>query len=172
MLKYFEFGNGGGLGKGDWLFVEKYLKEYKVRSVIEYGCGLSTELLNNMGLKVVSLETIPEWAEKCYKCGFDVRLCDYRAFPVMEHFDFAFIDGPGPRGCKLIKMSPERTKSVEHAMIHADILYMHDYNLKQFEVIEKNPDWEPIVHSVGVSRKNHLFKRIKIQGDMNASKGT
>jgi hypothetical protein len=142
----------GGLRFEDWRFIHRIILRYDIKTVIEYGCGLSTELLVCAGLKVTSLETQEKWADPYLNDKrFNVILCNYLAgYPdLKQRFDLGFIDAPGNAEIS------DRSKSVIHAKQRCNFIYMHDYNLNQFEDIDTDKNWvrctEPGHH------KNHFY---------------
>jgi hypothetical protein len=128
----------GGLRFEDWRFVHRLILRYEVKTVLEYGCGLSTELLVCSGMKVTSLETQQKWAEPYLADRrFNVILCNYSdGYPDLKgRYDLGFIDGPGAAEIS------DRSKSVLHAKQRCNFLYMHDFNLNQFEQIDGDDKW-------------------------------
>lgn len=94
---------GGSLTEDDWIFIRKALQDYNVKTVLEFGAGLSTLLFNDVeNLRVTTYETNPGWVTKIKasnpKCdvkiwdGVDISL----GLPdgIEPHVDFAFVDGP------------------------------------------------------------------------------
>jgi len=143
-----------GFGRDDWRFIYRLVQKYNIRSVLEYGCGLSTELLYVIGLEVLSLETQERFA-KLYK-DFNVVLCDYdEGYPAFSRrFDLGFIDGPGEAE------RHDRSKSVLHAKQYCDYIYLHDYDLYQFEQFENDPAW--IQCRPYKEAHNHFFIRKEV----------
>jgi hypothetical protein len=140
----------GGFRREDWAFVRQTMERFCVRTVVEYGCGLSTELLYAMGIQAVSLETQIHFA-KLYD-GYNVKFCNYdEGYPDLEGkmFDMALVDGPGE------KEIHDRSKSILHAKEHAGIIYLHDYNLNQFEHLDNDKRW--VAKTVYGHHKNHLY---------------
>lgn len=150
------WGGGGGFAQADWRFVwEKVIRAYQVETVLEYGCGLSTELMTAVGLHVISLETQAQFAEIYQAAGFQVVLCDYEeGYPAMlpDRWDLGFVDGPGEQE------RHDRSKSVLHAMEHCDLIYLHDYDLHQFEHLDQSTGWLALTEYS--ERQNHLYARI------------
>ncbi len=145
---------GGGFAQADWRFVMDIIRKYDVKHVLEYGCGLSTELMVAMGLDVISLETQEQFADVYRVAGFNVWLCDYdEGYPDLGEacFDLAFVDGPGEQE------RHDRSKSVIHAMRYCNLIYLHDYNLGQFESLDAAKDW--IAVTAYKERQNHLYVR-------------
>ena len=128
----------GGFGINDLRFVYRVIRRYNIQTVLEYGCGLSTELMVSIGLKVTSLETQAKWAEPYLNDKtFNVILCSYKdGYPQLSgKYDLGFIDGPGAAEIS------DRSKSVLHAKERCSYLYLHDYNLNQYEHLDGDPDW-------------------------------
>lgn len=143
-----------GFGRDDWNFVYRLIEKYRIKSVLEYGCGLSTELLYAVNLEVTSLETQRQFAEQ-YK-DFNILLCDYnKGYPLFNRrFDLGFIDGPGE------KERHDRSKAVIHAKEYCDYIYLHDYDLYQFEQFEEDYNW--VECRPYKEKHNHFFIRRKV----------
>ncbi len=108
--------NGGALTENDWAFICQTIDQYKVKSVLEFGSGLSTLLLNDRLKNVVTYECSKGWIDKLAKLkpGMNVRLWDGVTIDTDEHFDMAFVDGPAndkPREHST-KLGSERAKVV------------------------------------------------------------
>lgn len=93
---------GGSLTDRDWQFISDTINTFKIKTVLEFGAGLSTLLFNDVpGLNVLTWETKNGWIQKIkdLKRAADVRLWDgvcvpdeYSEIPMM--YDMAFVDGP------------------------------------------------------------------------------
>jgi hypothetical protein len=128
----------GGFKYSDWDFVYNLIIKYRIRTVLEYGCGLSTELLKIIGMDVLSLETQEAWAKPYLDDKrFKIIMCNYSiGYPDLKtKFDLAFIDAPGE------KEIHDRSKSVIHAKKYCSHIYLHDYNLNQYEHLDCDTDW-------------------------------
>ena len=127
----------------DWLVLKKFFKEYPIKTVLEYGCGLSTELMVLEGLKVTSLETIKYWADTCRRViGNEIILYEEGNLPYIEGmFDIAFVDGP----------KTKRTKSILHAIEHSNIIYLHDLRPTEVALLD---NWK-IIEKYG----NHFYEK-------------
>lgn len=141
--KFINWDNGGGFGKDDWRIVYDLIRKYDIRSVIEYGCGLSTELFMAIGMEIVSLETVEKYADIPEA---NIIVAPYGKHPELgRKFDLAFIDGPGAYEFELRRELPDRRLSAEHAKRHAaHYVYMHDGGQGQPEVFDNDPAWEKI----------------------------
>ena len=146
-------GDGGGFTRGDWRFVREVIRGLNVQTVIEYGCGLSTELMEAFGLDVVSLETQQQFADIYLAAGYNVQHCNYdEGYPhLIGPFDLAFVDGPGE------KERHDRSKSVTHAMDRSRLIYLHDYDLNQFEQLDEARTWRAATQYS--ERQGHLYYR-------------
>lgn len=139
----------------DWKFLQKIIKDYSVDSILEFGAGLSTIILNEAKLKVVTYENSPKWLEATKKLNrqADIRLWDGISFIddcKDQKFDLAFVDGPRADGAKLFG----RQHSIEVASKLADIVVVHDasrpgemlwqdtYLKENYDFIGKGGKWE------------------------------
>lgn len=122
----FEFG-GGSLTDRDWNFIHETIKKYNVKSVLEFGAGLSTLLLNDELKDVVTYEDKQGWIDKVRslnpKC--DVRLWDRATITLEKRFDLAFVDGPSG--------GASRQNSTSIARLLSDIVIIHDAN-REYEL--------------------------------------
>lgn len=118
------FGFGGGfITERDWEFIQETIEKYDVKTVLEFGAGLSTVLINSV-LKgtLVTYETDPLWIEKVEKIN---KSCDIRKWDGVNFdttfaipFDMAFVDGPAG--------GENREASVRAASEFAKIVIVHD----------------------------------------------
>ena len=87
--------NGGALTERDWEFISGTIDKYGVKSVLEFGAGLSTLLLNDKLKDVVTYEDKKGWIDKIKKLkNCEVRLWDGKELTLDRKFDMAFVDGP------------------------------------------------------------------------------
>jgi SAM-dependent methyltransferase len=123
--------------------VELAKAEYKIKNVIEYGVGLSTELMMMEGIEVLSLETLDWWADICRKAiGNEIITYQEGNIPEIDRkFDFAFVDGP----------QTKRTNEILHAKQHSDIIYLHDLRPEEVKLLD---DWE-VIENYG----KHYYKK-------------
>jgi hypothetical protein len=156
----------GGFSPDNWAALYTLIKEFNVKTVLEYGCGVSTELMRAIGMQVVSLETLQEYADIP---NADIRLVDYYNLPNLDRkFDLALVDGPGAHEFEVKKVAPERTLSVIHAKKYAPLMYLHDGGVKQFEILDNDPEWVKYrgadqydvgSHDLVYIRKDYVVKR-------------
>lgn len=117
-----EFG-GSSITDRDWDFIQETIEKYKVETVLEFGAGLSTLLLNSiMTRKPVTYETNIGWIKKIKEINedCDIRKWDGFAFrdSFEKSFDLAFVDGPAG--------GENREESVRAASEFAKIVIIHD----------------------------------------------
>ena len=55
---------GTSIFEEDWQFIQQIIDDYSVKSVLEFGAGLSTIIMNELNLKVVTLENSQVWFDK------------------------------------------------------------------------------------------------------------
>jgi len=107
----------------DWAFILKTIKDYKLRNCLEFGPGLSSFLMAEEGLKVISFETSEGWIknlqEKDAEDFFLLNHWNGQVIPAeLPKFDFALVDGP-PGG-------KAREHSTKIASEHAELVIIHD----------------------------------------------
>jgi glycosyltransferase involved in cell wall biosynthesis len=132
----------------DWDLIKGIVESNKIKSVLEFGTGLSTMLFQSMNLDIVSVDTDREYLTKLdclFSNGLDVRLwnnkddIDFNG----NRFDLALVDGDLPRDkqCKI-------AKSV------ADIVVVHDGRKRQcgFSASHMLRDWKEIENSTRLTR--------------------
>lgn len=88
---------GGSLTDRDWAFIKSVIDQYTVRAILEFGAGLSTLLLNDLGITVLTFETNEGWINKINKINpkCAIQLWDGKHFESQfTGVDMAFVDGP------------------------------------------------------------------------------
>ena len=97
--KYFYYWNSlTAIDRGTWGLIELCAKGYGVKACIEFGCGLSTKLMDDMGIEVTAFEDKPEYVNPVLEHlsqSAVILYDDIRELKVGSHYDMAFIDGPG-----------------------------------------------------------------------------
>ncbi len=108
------------LGYIRWLYLEKTLKQFRIKTILEFGCGLSTLLFSNAGCDVESYETDPEYIKKVFplvQTGVMIMEWDNKYLNLGDdRFDMAFVDGILPR-----------IPQIELAKEHSNIVVIDDY---------------------------------------------
>lgn len=138
----------GKIGHGEWCTIRGILRKYKIKEVLEFGTGLSTELFVNEGIKVVSFDVLKKHSELFAKLIPMREMAEfhwYPDYPDTEHlpdfdklypgrkWDFVFVDGPH-----------ERSREVKMAMkLSNKFIYLHDPNLGE-QSFFPNEEWKPI----------------------------
>lgn len=85
-----------------WTQLENLIKEYEVRTVLEFGVGVSTLLFDNLGLRIDSYETDAKFMEFVGShCSSNVYLSYWDnetiSNDIAGKYDLAFVDGSDPR---------------------------------------------------------------------------
>ncbi len=128
LKKYgFEWG-GGSITDRDWLFLMDIFKTYNVKSVLEFGAGLSSLLMASKVDRVVTFETQPGWIKKIQDLAepdgknhvfqWDGKTIDIKTDEFKDAFDFAFVDGPAG--------GQSREFSTKYASELCDLIVVHD----------------------------------------------
>lgn len=104
--------------------VMRLIKARNIKSIIEYGSGLSTEILWLLADELYTFDEFKKHSDLCARLK-TTKLVKYFSYDpknkqlpdLNRKFDFAFVDG-----------GQERSAEVRHAMKHADLIYLHDPN--------------------------------------------
>lgn len=129
--------------KKDWIVLKRFLGEQNIKTVLEYGCGLSTELMVLEGIEVVSLETLDWWAEINRRViGNEIIGYKEGSLPKIDRrFDLAFVDGP---------QSGQRVPEIIHAKERSDVIFFHDLDSNRIKAVEElMKDWKVIERYTG-----------------------
>jgi ADP-heptose:LPS heptosyltransferase/glycosyltransferase involved in cell wall biosynthesis len=112
--------NSGSVTVRDWDFIKQTIEKNNIKSVLEFGAGLSTLLFKDLGLNIRTYETSQGWIDKikAISPSCDVRLWDGKNLDEKDRFDLAFVDGPSGGGT--------REMSTKIASEQADIVIVHD----------------------------------------------
>lgn len=120
----FEF-NAGSIHSKDWEFIEKVIDENNVKTVLEFGIGLSTLLMVKKGIKVISFDTDQKWIDKMKAINpeLDIRLWDGKNLEISQTLreqkvDLIFVDGPS--GGKMREFSTKIASEL------SDLVLVHD----------------------------------------------
>lgn len=150
-----DFSGGGGFSFDDGIFLDSIIYKYNIKSVLEYGCGVSTRLLLMLGVELLSLESRLEYANVA---GASIITYKYPDFPIINRFfDLAFIDGPGAYEFECKNKIPERKFSAIHAAGHSSMIFLHDGGLGQIDPLTDR-GFKPItLGDLGVGGRNIIF---------------
>lgn len=83
-----------------WALIKSYIIKHEIISVLEFGSGISTILLNNLGVDVVSYETDPIYLRliKSYNLvNVEFRLWNNKIASIDQVFGISLVDGAMPR---------------------------------------------------------------------------
>ncbi|GAG51677.1 unnamed protein product [marine sediment metagenome] len=134
----------GFLGQADWEFLEDVIDAHAIKSVVEFGSGLSTDLFVAKGLEVVSYEDHEEWFEmKAAVYPGVVREWDGGRVDI-GHPDLVFIDGPWD-----LSLRGPAFKSAWGAAPR--FIAVHDYVMPQVQKIYRAMKKYPLVGYTGLT---------------------
>jgi ADP-heptose:LPS heptosyltransferase len=89
---------GGAITDRDWLFMKDLIKKQNIKTILEFGTGLSTLLFQTQADKVISYETNKGWIHKIKSfCSDKVehRIWDGKTInESIPNVDLVFVDGP------------------------------------------------------------------------------
>ena len=152
------WGNGR-IGWGEWFTIRDFLREHNIKEVLEIGCGLSTELFINEGVKLVGfdthathvaalkrLEPIKNYVELHHYAGDGTP--GSIPPPVEELYpgrkwEYVFVDGPH-----------QRYNEVQVATrVSSRFIHLHDPNLGE-EVFFPGTEWKELANG-------RIFERVQ-----------
>jgi hypothetical protein len=89
----------GRIDRGNWIWIKKLLRKYEIKTLLEFGTGLSTELFSLEGFDEMWSLDIHELNIRSMKEKVNnVHFIHYGLghLPDLEHmrFDMVFVDGP------------------------------------------------------------------------------
>ena len=117
---------GGSITYKDWPYMKKIIEDYKVKTVLEFGVGLSSLLMSDEVEKIVSYETNEKWIKEINSIAPDnLEIKHWDGFEIKEElgqFDLAFVDGPAG--------GENREFSTKIASEHANLIIIHDAGRK------------------------------------------
>jgi len=87
--------NAMSITSDDWDIIKEVVESNNIKNVVEFGSGISTELFDESGVKVVSFETSMTQVEASIKAipRADIRPWNGKSIPTIEG-DMVLIDGP------------------------------------------------------------------------------
>jgi len=118
---------GGALTLEDWRFLSGIIKQKKIRSVLEFGAGLSTLLFNDTVPKVTTFETSDGWHDKIKQNNPSCRIVKWdgkNEVKLDRKYELAFVDGPAG--------GVNREVSTKLASLNSDLVVVHDAG-REFE---------------------------------------
>lgn len=161
---------GGSLTDRDWTFISNTMAKYKIKSVLEFGAGLSTLLFNDTCAKVMTFEAHPGWIKRIQdlnpKCKIEfwdgVTL---NGKGILRLFDLAFVDGPAG--------DQPREASTHLASMYANYVIVHDAGrewARKYQDQYLKPDFDGPIKG---GHRCHLWirKGCEVGGDKQTTKG-
>lgn len=85
------------IDKATWDLLKYCIETYDVKTCVEFGCGLSTKLMDVIGVHVTAFENIPKYIHSLLKRldrSTVVLYDNILDLKIGLHYDMAFIDGP------------------------------------------------------------------------------
>jgi len=128
----------------DWNFIKGIILEEGIKTVLEFGAGLSSLLMAEMA-EVLSYEADKEWAEEIRgkaNGNLTIGMWDGKNLVKVKKHDLAFIDGP--RGGESRENSYRiASKFCNRIITHdsrrtADVVWQNKYLQKNFDMVSHN----------------------------------
>jgi hypothetical protein len=116
-----------------WSRLKRFILKNNIKSVIEFGSGVSTLLFDSLNLNILSFETDKVYMDFVSKlCTEKVRfkLWNNKLLNIQESFDLSFVDGILPR-----------TQQLKIAIKHSKFIAIDDYianSEKQIDLLLSN----------------------------------
>jgi len=79
---------GMAISERDWKFISDVLHQVDAKTVLEFGSGISTNLISNNGYQITSYET------DLSRQGENIKHWDGESLNLDSNFDVVFVDGP------------------------------------------------------------------------------
>jgi glycosyltransferase involved in cell wall biosynthesis len=124
---------GWALGPLDWIVLRDFLISKKIKNVVEIGPGLSTELMDRLGIHVLSYETDPLFLLRMkHRVGKNITIKQWSGLYLPEidslKYKLALIDGPA---------GGESREPAYSAVENSKIQYVacHDLNRKEDKIL-------------------------------------
>lgn len=164
LQKYNMQWGGGSVTDKDWIFIKQLLQKEKIKSILEFGTGLSTLLFQTEVDKIDSFETNPNWISKIALMADDKVVTHYNwdgktAIIPQPKYDLTFMDGPAG--------GENREWSTKYCAEHSSKwVLVHDAGRKpEREWQEKYLTKDYNLHSKGGHRCHLWVKKESIQID-------
>lgn len=151
-FKYKIAWGGMAILQKDWRFIRDTISKYGVKSVVEFGVGLSSLLMSEI-VPVVSYETKESWAKEIDSRRHNgtnqlaIAMWDGLEPPLIEQrgpFDMAFVDGPqGNKQGREFSIKAVAEARVPLVLIHdagrrGETTFQNRYLRKDYDLIQKN----------------------------------
>jgi hypothetical protein len=139
--QYIDWGNGK-ITRGRWMLIKKVLKDYNIKSVIEFGSGLSSELFSlEQDLEVWSLDILKQHIENMKLRFPKIKFIHYEKenLPEIDRvFDMAFVDGPAGYRHKELSLARD---------VATKVLICDDWKRNQ-EVVDLDEKWNVVIKNI------------------------
>ena len=109
------WGNGAIIER-EWNAIEAFIKEKNIKSVIEYGYGISTVKFNAILKNVTTYESMINYLNDGLRKNYNLRLWNTKGMVPLKRVDMVFIDGP----------CGDRCWSFKNAVLQSDLIVIHD----------------------------------------------
>jgi hypothetical protein len=129
--------NGASIDERDEQFLREWIQKHEIKTVLEFGPGMSTVLFGRLGLKVHSVELDPAYlaqAPRVPGCwlhswsGNNIEALSELGLPPL--FDLGFVDGPNGYSAPLARLL-----SALYCAERCRVLVLHDSNRPDEQLI-------------------------------------
>jgi cellulose synthase/poly-beta-1,6-N-acetylglucosamine synthase-like glycosyltransferase len=121
-LDKIKWGNGA-ITRDDWVILRDFILENNIKSVIEYGYGVSTVLISEIVKNLITFETLEYFFKLGVEKGFKLVLWEGDHYVRTHIADMVFIDGPIG--------GQNREWSFKNAVRQSNIIAVHDAQRKE-----------------------------------------
>lgn len=157
------WGKGGfSITYTTWCFMLSIIRSYEVKTVLEFGCGLSSLMMATEVEKVVAYETVPIFMRKImgraveHSLPLEVHLWSGEDIEGLPCFDLCFVDGP--RGGR------QREHSIRLASEYANIVIVDDFARKfEKQFCEKYLGAFNVIGTGGMSKRGVLTQQVYVR---------
>jgi len=113
----------GAITRDDWIVLRDFILKNNIKSVIEYGYGISTALIAEVVKNLITFETVKYYFKVGIKNGFKVVLWKGNHGVMALNADLVFIDGP--------QGGQNREWSFKNAIKQSKVIAVHDAQRKE-----------------------------------------
>lgn len=128
----------GKVSRGSWINIKAILRDYNIKTLLEFGSGLSTELFSLEDLdEIWSLDILEQHVERMRTALPNVKFIHYsKGNPPRpgRSFDMVFVDGP----------AGDRSRELAIAnKVAIRVIYCHDWGRGQ-ETVKLDSRWSMV----------------------------
>ena len=116
----------GAITRDDWIVLRDFILKNNIKSVIEYGYGISTALIAEVVKNLITFETVKYYFKVGIKNGFKVVLWKGNHGVMALNADLVFIDGP--------QGGQNREWSFKNAARQSNCIAIHDAQRKEEKI--------------------------------------